>query len=76
MTHVPEAASFQAPTMAEAVRAGGLAGVAWLLETPWWRALRIEGAIAAADDARMGLLCPGATTRPGEDSPSTSRRQR
>jgi glycerophosphoryl diester phosphodiesterase len=39
---------FQAPTMAEAVRAGGLAGVAWLLETPWWRALRIEGAIAAA----------------------------
>jgi glycerophosphoryl diester phosphodiesterase len=39
---------FQAATMAEAVRAGGFAGVAWLLETPWWRALRIEGAIAAA----------------------------
>ncbi|MBX6373633.1 MAG: glycerophosphodiester phosphodiesterase, partial [Acetobacteraceae bacterium] len=39
---------FQAPTMAEAARAGGLAGVAWLLEAPWWRALDLAGAIAAA----------------------------
>lgn len=39
---------FQAPTMAAAARAGGLAGVAWLLEAPWWRALDLAGAIAVA----------------------------
>jgi glycerophosphoryl diester phosphodiesterase len=42
------AIGFQAPTMAEMVRAGGLAGVAWLLERAWWHALGPEGAVAVA----------------------------
>ena len=39
---------FQAETMAEALRAGGLAGVAWLLEKPHLADLGAEGAIAVA----------------------------
>lgn len=47
---------FQAPTVAEAARAGGLAGVAWLLERPWWRALDLPGAIAAARAHGVGEI--------------------
>lgn len=39
---------FQAGTMAEAQRAGGLAGVAWLLETPTLRDLGLPGLVATA----------------------------
>lgn len=39
---------FELPTMAEAQAAGGLAGVAWLLEGPFWRAIGARGAAAAA----------------------------
>ena len=39
---------FELPTMAEAQSAGGLAGVAWLLEGPFWRAIGARGAAAAA----------------------------
>ncbi len=39
---------FQAETMAEALREGGLAGVAWLLEKPHLADLGAEGAIAVA----------------------------
>jgi glycerophosphoryl diester phosphodiesterase len=39
---------FHAETMAEALAAGGLAGVAWLLEVPTLRDIGIEGAIAVA----------------------------
>lgn len=39
---------FDLPTMAEAQAAGGLAGVAWLLEGPFWRAIGARGAAAAA----------------------------
>lgn len=40
--------SFAAPTVAEAAAAGGLAGVAWLLDDRNWRALGAGGAIAVA----------------------------
>lgn len=40
--------SFAAPTVAEAAAAGGLAGVAWLLDDRNWRALGVGGAIAVA----------------------------
>jgi glycerophosphoryl diester phosphodiesterase len=40
--------SFAAPTVAEAAAAGGLAGVAWLLDDRSWRALGVRGAIAVA----------------------------
>ena len=39
---------FHAPTMAEALGAGGLAGVAWLLDGPFWRKIGARGAAAAA----------------------------
>ena len=39
---------FDAPTMAEVAAAGGLAGVAWLLERNTWRALGLRGVIAVA----------------------------
>lgn len=39
---------FDAPTMAEAQAAGGLAGVGWLLERATWRSLGPRGAIAVA----------------------------
>jgi glycerophosphoryl diester phosphodiesterase len=39
---------FDAPTMAEALAAGGLAGVGWLLERATWRSLGPRGAIAVA----------------------------
>lgn len=39
---------FQAETMAEALSAGGLAGVAWLLEAPTLRDLGVGGTIAVA----------------------------
>ncbi|HYF09955.1 MAG TPA: glycerophosphodiester phosphodiesterase family protein [Acetobacteraceae bacterium] len=39
---------FEAPTMAEAQAAGGLAGVAWLIEQKFWRAIGARGAAAAA----------------------------
>jgi glycerophosphoryl diester phosphodiesterase len=39
---------FQVPTMAEARAAGGLAGVAWLLEGSTWRKLGLHGVIAVA----------------------------
>jgi glycerophosphoryl diester phosphodiesterase len=39
---------FDADTMAEAQAAGGLAGVAWLLELPVLRDIGVEGAIAVA----------------------------
>lgn len=39
---------FDAPTMAEAVALGGLAGVGWLLEGATLRALGLDGAIAVA----------------------------
>jgi len=39
---------FDAPTMAEALAAGGLAGVSWLLERATWRSLGPRGAIAVA----------------------------
>ncbi|MBR0648210.1 glycerophosphodiester phosphodiesterase [Roseomonas terrae] len=39
---------FDAPTMAEAQAAGGLAGVAWLLERGTWRSLGLRGTIAVA----------------------------
>lgn len=39
---------FDAPTMAEVLAAGGLAGVGWLLERTTWRSLGPRGAIAVA----------------------------
>lgn len=39
---------FELPTMAEAQAAGGLAGVAWLLEAGFWLAIGARGAAAAA----------------------------
>ena len=39
---------FQADTMAEAWRAGGLAGVAWLLEIPTLRDIGVDGLVAIA----------------------------
>ena len=39
---------FQADTMAEALAAGGLAGVAWLVELPTLRDIGVEGIIAVA----------------------------
>jgi glycerophosphoryl diester phosphodiesterase len=39
---------FQADTMAEAWRAGGLAGVAWLLELPTLRDIGLDGLVAVA----------------------------
>jgi glycerophosphoryl diester phosphodiesterase len=39
---------FQADTMAEALAAGGLAGVAWLLELPTLRDIGVEGIVAVA----------------------------
>lgn len=39
---------FDAPTMAAAMAAGGLAGAAWLLEAASWRALGVRGCIAVA----------------------------
>lgn len=39
---------FHGPTMAEAAGAGGLAGVAWLLERATWRSLGLRGTIAVA----------------------------
>ncbi|MBB5689058.1 glycerophosphodiester phosphodiesterase [Roseomonas alkaliterrae] len=39
---------FDAPTMAEALAAGGVAGVAWLLERQCWGSLGIPGVIAVA----------------------------
>ena len=39
---------FQADTMAEAQRAGGLAGVAWLLEIPTLRDIGLDGLVAIA----------------------------
>lgn len=39
---------FHAPTMAEVMRQGGVAGVAWLLEKPTLRDLGTEGLIAVA----------------------------
>ena len=39
---------FDAPSMAEALAAGGLAGVSWLLESATWRSLGPRGAIAVA----------------------------
>lgn len=39
---------FDAPTMAEATAAGGLAGVAWLLERQSWASLGLPGVIAVA----------------------------
>jgi len=47
---------FQAVTMAECARAGGLAGVAWLLEKEWWRALGPEGAVAVARAHGVGEI--------------------
>jgi glycerophosphoryl diester phosphodiesterase len=41
---------FHAATMAEAQQAGGLAGVAWLLETATFRDLGLTGLVAAARD--------------------------
>lgn len=41
---------FSAGTMAEALAEGGLAGVAWLLETPTLRDIGVDGAIAIARD--------------------------
>ncbi len=49
---------FNAATMAEAQAAGGLAGVAWLLEVPTLRDIGVEGAIAVARDrgfAEIGM---------------------
>ncbi|MBR0682832.1 glycerophosphodiester phosphodiesterase [Roseomonas eburnea] len=40
--------AFDAPTAAEAAAAGGLAGVAWLLEATTWRSLGMRGTIAVA----------------------------
>ena len=40
--------AFDAPTAAEAMAAGGLAGVAWLLEGTTWRSLGMRGTIAVA----------------------------
>lgn len=40
--------TFDAPTAAEAAAAGGLAGVAWLLESVAWRSLGLRGTIAVA----------------------------
>lgn len=39
---------FDAPTMAEVAAAGGLAGVAWLLERKTWLSLGLTGTIAVA----------------------------
>jgi glycerophosphoryl diester phosphodiesterase len=39
---------FDAPTMAEVAAAGGLAGVAWLLEQRTWHALGLRGVVAVA----------------------------
>lgn len=39
---------FDAPTMADAMAAGGVAGVAWLLERQCWASLGVPGAIAVA----------------------------
>jgi len=39
---------FDAPTMAEAMAAGGLAGVAWLLERQNWASLGLPGVVAVA----------------------------
>jgi glycerophosphoryl diester phosphodiesterase len=39
---------FQADTMAEALAAGGLAGVAWLVELPTLRDIGVEGIVAVA----------------------------
>jgi glycerophosphoryl diester phosphodiesterase len=39
---------FDAPTMSEAMALGGLAGVAWLLETATLRALGLRGTVAVA----------------------------
>ncbi len=39
---------FDAPTMAEAAAAGGLAGVSWLLERKTWMSLGLSGAVAVA----------------------------
>lgn len=39
---------FDAPTMGEVVAAGGIAGVAWLLERDAWRALGLRGIVAVA----------------------------
>jgi len=39
---------FDAPTMAEVTAAGGVAGVAWLLERKTWQSLGLRGTIAVA----------------------------
>lgn len=39
---------FDAPTMAQAMAAGGLAGVSWLLERKTWHSLGLTGTIAVA----------------------------
>lgn len=39
---------FDAPTMAEVAAAGGLAGVAWLLERKTWMSLGLTGTVAVA----------------------------
>ena len=39
---------FDAPTMAEVAAAGGVAGVAWLLERKTWMSLGLTGTIAVA----------------------------
>jgi glycerophosphoryl diester phosphodiesterase len=44
---------FNAPEMAEALAAGGLAGVAWLLEAATWRDLGLPGVIAVAQAYRF-----------------------
>jgi glycerophosphoryl diester phosphodiesterase len=41
---------FQRDTMAEALAAGGVAGVAWLLEVPTLRDIGVDGAIAVAKE--------------------------
>lgn len=40
--------AFDAPTAAQALACGGLAGVAWLLEAATWRSLGLRGTIAVA----------------------------
>jgi glycerophosphoryl diester phosphodiesterase len=48
MRHRAWVIGFDAPTMAEAVALGGLAGVAWLLESETLRSLGLRGAVAVA----------------------------
>ncbi len=51
---------FELPTMAEVQAAGGVAGVAWLLEGPFWRAVGARGAAAAARAHGMREIGVGA----------------